>query len=85
MHCGKKKDINYKKIRGVNLSKALRMMLKKGMYKNVFIGGISISEGIANKVKEELQKKKLEPRRIRYERQMLYSKLVFRLVPHYFI
>ena len=84
MYCGKKKDINYKKIRGVNLRKALRMMLKRGMYKDGFIG-TSIAEGIANKVKEELQKKQLEPRRIMYERQMLYSKLVIRLVPYYFI
>jgi hypothetical protein len=84
MHCGKKKDINYKKIRGVNLRKALRMMLKRGMYKDGFIG-TSIAEGIANKVKEELQNKQLEPRRIMYERQMLYSKLVVRLVPYYFI
>lgn len=84
MHCDKKKDINYKKIRGVNLRKALRMMLKKGMFRDPFIG-TSIAEGIANKVKEELQNKQIEPRRIMYERQMLYSKLVFRLVPYYFI
>ena len=84
MYCGKKKDINYKKIRGVNLRKALWMMLKKGMYKDGFIG-TSIAEGIVNKVKEELQKKHISPRRIMYERQMLYSKLVFRLVPYYFI
>jgi len=84
MHCGKKKDINYKKIRGVNLRKALRMMLKRGMYKDGFIG-TSIAEGIANKVEEELQNKHISPRRIMYERQMLYSKLVVRLVPYYFI
>jgi len=76
--------INYKKIRGVNLRKALRIILKKGMYKDGFIG-TSIAEGIANKVEEELEKKHMSPRRIMYEHQMLYSKLVFRLVPYYFI
>lgn len=84
MHCGKKKDINYKKIRGVSIKKALLLMNKREIYNNSWIS-ISIAEKIVNKVAEELENKQLSPRRIMYERQMLYSKLSDRLVPDYFI
>ena len=84
MHCGKKKDINYKKIRGVSIKKALLLMNKREIYNNSWIS-ISIAEKIVNKVVEELENKHLSPRRIMYERQMLYSKLSDRLVPDYFI
>ena len=76
--------INYKKIRGVNLRKALLLMNKRKKYNNSWIG-ISIAEKIVNEMAEELINKHLSSRRIMYERQMLYSKLVFRLVPYYFI
>lgn len=78
------KDINYKKIRGINLRKALCLMNKRKIYKNSWIGA-SISEKMVNKVAEELKNKHLSPRRIMYERQMLYNKLVVRLVPDYYI
>ena len=76
--------INYKKIRGVNLRKALLLMNKRKKYNNSWIG-ISIAEKIVNEMAEELINKHLSSRRIMYERQMLYSKLVFRLVPDYYI
>ena len=81
---GKKKDINYKKIRGVNIKKALLLMNKREIYNNSWIS-ISIVEKIVNKVAEELENKHLSPRRIMYERQMLYGKLIVRLVPDYYI
>ena len=76
--------INYKKIRGVNLRKALLLMNKRKKYNNSWIG-ISIAEKIVNEMAEELINKHLSSRRIMYERQMLYSKLVDRLVPDYYI
>ena len=76
--------INYKKIRGVNLRKALLFMIRKKRGDYGWIG-VSIAEGIANKVVEGLENKHLSPKRIMYERQMLYSKLVVRLVPDYYI
>ena len=76
--------INYKKIRGVNLRKALLLMNKRKKYNNSWIG-ISIAEKIVNEMAEELINKHLSSRRIMYERQMLYSKLVVRLVPDYYI
>lgn len=75
---------NYKKIRGVNLREALLLMNKRKKYNNSWIG-ISIAEKIVNEMAEELINKHLSSRRIMYERQMLYSKLVVRLVPDYYI
>ena len=76
--------INYKKIRGVSIKKALLLMNKRKIYNNSWIG-ISIAEKIVNEMAEKLKNKHLSSRRIMYERQMLYSKLVFRLVPDYYI
>ena len=75
---------NYKKIRGVNLREALLLMNKRKKYNNSWIG-ISIAEKIVNEMAEKLKNKHLSSRRIMYERQMLYSKLVVRLVPDYYI